>query len=78
MNLPIAMQLLQHSPSFFITFVQFNLGHVTSAHLSSSGIRSSGNDEQSERKAHRKIHIIVNSNTPIIGVTLFILNTNNE
>ena len=70
MSLPI-VQLLQHSPSFFITFVQFNLGHITSAQSSSSGIRSIGNDEQSERKAHRKIHIIFNANTPIIGVPLF-------
>ena len=34
---------MQHSPSLLVVFVQFNLGQVTSAHLSSSGIRSSDN-----------------------------------
>ena len=36
-NLPTVIQLSQHSPSFFITFVQSNSGHLTSSHSSSAG-----------------------------------------
>ena len=45
LHLPTVMQLMQHSPSFFIVFVQFSLGHAIPVHLSSSGIRSNGIDK---------------------------------